>query len=176
MFHQNQGTIFGPASQTGSSTAAGGIDTQNISIPLSKYTELVQAVEKGKWTEKSLRSDTSVKEMQMKADYSKYIRVTKNLLQQLQKISQTAFNPSQFYTQNLLEAGISLAEAEKMGADQVSLDNWVYVSDHFQEILDKSQSADSEYRVCQEKLDKANVRLAELEKLLSATKIQPSTT
>ena len=167
MFHQPQGTIFGPPSQPSTSNVSVGGETQTISIPLSKYTELVQNVEKSNWTERSLRSESSIRELELKSEYSKYVRVTKNLLQQLQKISQTVHNPSQFYTQNLLEAGVSLSEAEKLGANSVNVDNWAYVNEHFQKILDKSQIADVESKESRSELEKANSKILELERLLA---------
>ena len=170
MFHQPQGTIFGPPSQSHTSNVSTGAETQNISISLSHYTDLVQAVEKSKWTERSYRSESSIKEMELKAEYSKYVRVTTSLLQQLQKISQAAHNPSQCYTQNLLEAGISLAEAEKLGANPVNVNNWTYVNDHFQNILDKAQSTDLESKESRAELEKANTRIRELEQLLAGVK------
>ncbi len=168
MFHQSQGTIFGPPSQPSHTpNAPVGTETQVVSIPLSQYTELMQAVEKSKWTERAQRSESSIKELEMKAEYSKYVRTTTSLLQQLQKISQSVHNPHQFYTQNLLEAGISLAEAEKLGANPVNVDNWAYVSDHFQQILEKSHNAELESVESRDRLEKANTRITELEKLLA---------
>ena len=81
-------------------------------------------------------------------------------MQQLQKISVSYPNAAQFYTQNLLEAGISLAEAKKLGADQVNLDNWAFMSEHFQQILGSSQEKNL-------KLEEAETRIKELERLLA---------